>query len=408
MPPKILPKFLRFSAFAVGLAAGVVVARALVRAANGQDVADNLVLAVVALALGVALAALVNAVAHLVTRGAGEMPPELSRGITRMQVQLDAISGRVLEVREQTERVAQVQQAMYARHDEPREAPPPMALAPSDLEPVHQALRDLRDLVMLTDAERKERIDRYRQERRAGLIKQAFDMVSARQWHNAERLVLGMETEFPSDDEVAKVRNYLNHARKLNEEETVTRTVREIEDLIAAASWDQALARARSLVEGFPDNGPAHEVLHRVQREREAYYESTVARMFDELRHDIDRRMWRRAFMHAQHLLERFPTHSRADSLRRQLKTLQDNAEIEERQELEVRIQELVKAQRFEEAIALGEDLIRRYPMSPQAESLDTLLPRLRELADQGVEDFVAPSPDVDVDEDVSPAHRTA
>ena len=109
--------------------------------------------------------------------------------------------------------------------------------------------------------------------------------------------------------------------------------------------------------------------------------------MFDELRHDIDRRMWRRAFMHAQHLLERFPTHARAEAVRRQLKTLQDNAEIEERQEIEVRIQELIKAQRFEEAIALGEDLIRRYPLSPQAESLDTLLPRLRDLADHGIEE---------------------
>jgi outer membrane protein assembly factor BamD (BamD/ComL family) len=219
------------------------------------------------------------------------------------------------------------------------------------------------------------------------MIKQAFELVGARQWHGAERLVMSMETEFPGDHDVAKARNYLNHARHLNEEETLAATVRDVESLMQSANWDHALSRATALVEGFPDNGRARELLQRVQRERDAYYESTVARMFDELRHDIDRRMWRRAFMHAQHLLERFPSHPRAEAVRRQLKTLQDNAEIEERQELEVRIQELIKSQRLDEAIALGEDLIRRYPMSPQAESLDTLLPRLRDLAEHGAEE---------------------
>jgi hypothetical protein len=44
-------------------------------------------------------------------------------------------------------------------------------------------------------------------------------------------------------------------------------------------------------------------------------------------------------------------------------------------------------------AIALAEDLIRRYPLSPQAESLETLLPRIRELASKGVAEFLGPEP---------------
>jgi hypothetical protein len=302
-----------------------------------------------------------------------------------MQAQLDTVASRVLEVREQADQIAQAQQNLHARQHARDDQP--LAVTQADLEPLHEALRDLRDLTMLTDAERRERLDRYRQDRRATMIKQAFDLVGARQWHGAERLVMSMETEFPSDHDVAKARNYLNHARRLNEEETLAQTLREVEGLMQSGNWDPALARATALVEGFPDNGRARELLHRVQHERDAFYESTVARMFDELRHDIDRRMWRRAFMHARHLLERFPTHARADAVRRQLKTLQDNAEIEERQELEVRIQELIKSQRLDEAITLGEDLIRRYPMSPQAESLDTLLPRLRDLAENGAEE---------------------
>jgi outer membrane protein assembly factor BamD (BamD/ComL family) len=312
----------------------------------------------------------------------------LTRALARMQSELDTVASRVLEVREQNDRIAQVQQDMQVQRE--HRAPQTGALTAADLEPLHQAIRDLRELAMLTEGERRERLARDRQDRRAAMIKQAFDLVGQRQWHGAERLVTSLETEFPSDHDVAKARNYLNHARLLNEQETLARTVREVEELMHNANWDHAMARAKALVEGFPDNGRARELMHRVQHERDAFHESTVARMFDELRHDIDRRMWRRAFMHAQHLLERFPTHARAEAVRRQLKTLQDNAEIEERQEIEVRIQELIKAQRFDEAIALGEDLIRRYPMSPQAESLDTLLPRLRDLAEHGVEQEAA------------------
>ena len=409
LPPKSFAALLRTLTFFVALAAGAVFAGAIVRAATGADVLDNAIVALAAVALGAALASLMYAAAHLLVRDVNEPSPELTRALARMQSELDTVGSRLLEVREQTDRVAQVQQAM--REEQGQREPQPMALTAADLEPLHQAIRDLRELAILTDAERRERLARDRQDRRAAMVKQAFDLVGQRQWHSAERLVTSLETEFPSDDDVAKARNYLNHARLLNEQETLARTVREVEQLMHDANWDHAIARTKALVDGFPDNGRARELLHRVQHERDAFHESTVARMFDELRHDIDRRMWRRAFMHAQHLLERFPTHARADAVRRQLKTLQDNAEIEERQELEVRIQELIKAQRFEEAIALGEDLIRRYPMSPQAESLDTLLPRLRDLAEHGVEEpehdesFGSGAP---IDDEITTVPRTA
>ena len=385
LSPKSLAACLRTLTFVVGLAAGAVFAGAVFRAATGGRVLDNGILAVAAVAGGAALVSLMCAAAHLLVREATEVSPELTRALARMQSELDTVASRVLEVREQTDRLAQVQQAMHEERGQ--RGAQPMALTTADLEPLHRAIRDMRELAMLTDAERRERLARDRQDRRVAMIKHAFDLVGQRQWHGAERLVTSLETEFPSDHDVAKARNYLNHARLLNEQETLARTVREVEELMHNANWDHAIARATALVDGFPDNGRARELLHRVQHERDAFHESTVARMFDELRHDIDRRMWRRAFMHAQHLLERFPTHARADAVRRQLKTLQDNAEIEERQELEVRIQELIKAQRFDEAITLGEDLIRRYPLSPQAESLDTLLPRLRDLAEHGVEE---------------------
>jgi hypothetical protein len=369
---------------------GAVSVLAIAASPNLVSVVTPMLLFLIALGVAAAIWAIAALPSH---RSAGpvDFSAEVGRALARMQTQLDTTSTRLLELHEQAERIQRTQQTMQLQ-------PPPLTLTPADLEPMFQGLRELREITMLTDAERRDRLERYRQDRRTALVKQAYDFVAMREWSKAERLVLSMESEFPNDNEVGKARHYLEHARKLNEEEAVARGMREVEELIAGTSWDQAHARARALVEGFPHNGPVRALLDRVQREREIFQESTVARLFDELRHDIDRRMWRRAFMHAQNLLERFPTHPRSDGLRRQLKTLQDNAEIEERQELEVRIQELVKSQRFEEAIALGEDLIRRYPLSPQAESLDALLPRLRDLASRGEEDGSEPAPHIDAE----------
>ena len=114
--------------------------------------------------------------------------------------------------------------------------------------------------------------------------------------------------------------------------------------------------------------------------------------MYEEVQADVDRRSWREALEGAQRLLEAYPTHARANKLRQQLKTIAHNAEIEERQEHEMRIQQLVRGRRFAEAVELAEDVMKRYPGSPQAQSLDEMLPKLRDLAEHG-DDATAKEP---------------
>ena len=75
------------------------------------------------------------------------------------------------------------------------------------------------------------------------------------------------------------------------------------------------------------------------------------------------------------------PGHRKSIAIRGQLKTIRENAEIEERQEQERRIQELIRSKQFFEAIDLAEDLLQRFPNSPQADSLQKLLPKMRDLA---------------------------
>ncbi|WP_428938141.1 hypothetical protein [Fontivita pretiosa] len=334
------------------------------------------------IALGAVLSLL--GLASLISRES-KAPPEVAATLNRLEQQILELKVKLNDLYLISDRAS--------RSASPASPPPPVKDYTRQFEQLAAAIEEVREISMLPDAERRQRILLHRQQRKASQIKELFDLVAAHEWSRAERLLISLETEFPNDHEVAKGRNYLDHSRRLFEQETVQKTIGEVEALMSSSAWEQALDRARQLVQGFPHNGDATALLSRVEREYATFQESTVQRMFEEIRHDIDRRLWRRAFMHATRLIQQFPEHRLAEQLRGQIKTLQDNAEIEERQEIEVRIQELMRAHEFEQAIELAEDLIRRYPLSPQAESLETLLPRMRELARQGADQFASITP---------------
>jgi outer membrane protein assembly factor BamD (BamD/ComL family) len=156
---------------------------------------------------------------------------------------------------------------------------------------------------------------------------------------------------------------------------------RQIDELLASSTYDLALAAANDFVRRYPQNPAGQELVKRIVHEAEVYVEQNTARLFDEIRSSVERRQWRRALELSQRLLEKFPEHPRAAKIRQQLRPIQHNAEMEERQVQEVRIQELIRARRYAESIDLCEDLIRRFPQSTQAATLTGLLPKLRERA---------------------------
>jgi hypothetical protein len=259
-----------------------------------------------------------------------------------------------------------------------------------ELQSLEKAILELRLVALLPDSERNRIAEENRRQRREAMTRHVFDIVAAHDWAGAQRDLTVLESEFPGDNEVAKARHYFDHTRKLFETETMDRAVREIEELAASGSWDSAIERARNLLSGFPTNPQAQALQARIERDHHVYQEATIQRMFDEIRHHIDNREWRAALGKAERMIELHPHHRLTDRIHDQLRTLMDNAEIEERQVLEIRIQEYLRDGQFEQAIELAEDVIQRYPHSPQAESLKALLPRIREIAAGGVNEFAA------------------
>jgi len=276
-----------------------------------------------------------------------------------------------------------------AAANQPTAAAPPasadsLAAAAKNLETLRQmlaVLQELRQLALLNDQQKQAMLAMQRQRGKMDRLEKVAAFLKDHHWARAADDLDQLSLDFPDDAQVAELRQHLQVGREHDTAKTVSQTRERIEDAMAVSNWDEAFSAAQELADDFPENEDARALLKRVVHEREIFNESTAHRLYDEVKDDIDHRHWRRALAGARKLIEKFPEHRRAVSVRAQMPTIQDNAEIEERQEQEKRIQELVRGQRFIEAIELAEDLLDRFPGSPQADSLEQLLPKLRDLA---------------------------
>ena len=330
----------------------------------------------VVLAISLAIVGIADMVERIGTGAGGGS--EVARNLTRVQQQLADVQHRLDDLTVNTDRLVKARPAtqtpVIPQHIT-------ASLPPGTLQPIMQLLEEIRDVSLLTDQERKERLGVMEQERKLVLIREVIDHTQHRRWAEGDHILLRLAQEQPNDVDVKRARAQFDEARRNAEPHAVQEMKDVVENLMTINSWDQALQAAQRLVTDFPGNTDAKSLLARVNRERDIYRETSVARMVEEIRHDSERRLWRRALMHSQRLIERFPDHPKVHRIHDQLATLKENAEIEERQEMEVRIQELIRNRQLTEAIALSEELLQRFPNSKQAEAIEVLLPRIRELA---------------------------
>jgi tetratricopeptide (TPR) repeat protein len=244
-------------------------------------------------------------------------------------------------------------------------------------------LKEIRELTLMNESQRQQRYAIILRQRREALLAETSRQIQHGQWPGALKALAALEADFHDDPAVAELRARVERGRAESEAREVSAIRGRIEDLMAIGNWDLAHALATKFNENFPHNAEGKQLLERVDRERQVYIESTANRLYTEIKTDIERRQWRRARVNAEKLLQMFPGHRRSATLRPQLQTIRDNAEIEERQEQEHRIQELVRGKRFAEAIELAQDVVDDFPGSPQAATLAAMLPKMRELAVQ-------------------------
>lgn len=261
---------------------------------------------------------------------------------------------------------------------------PPEPGAPALNDRIIILLEEIREAALMDDEQRRKRLQQLRDERRRAGLDHVAALARDGRWTAGDRHLAALESQFAGDPLVAEGRAEFQRARQAAEPDALFHTEQRVRELVQAGAWDRAVALTNEFLGNFPASGDGRRLLAEVHREYEAYRDSTLHRLYEKVQSDVDRRQWRSALGDAQRLLELFPDHARAARIRQQLKTIAANAEIEERQEQEVQIQLLIKGQRFAEAVELAEELIRRFPGSPQADALEARLPQLREIADLG------------------------
>jgi tetratricopeptide (TPR) repeat protein len=300
-----------------------------------------------------------------------ELPQDLVESVEKLRASVDAIpKGH-----------AEVDATLVPPESAAPANAPDSAQMSNELHEVHELLRELRHLAMLNDTQRQELLSSTRRHRWEQFQSEVDRSITRGAWADADKALAAFAGEFPNDAQLQSLRARLAQERDHALRPALRQLEERVEDLTAIGSWERARALASQFVENYPDNRQGAELLARLAHDSEIARDEAAQRLYQEIKTDIDRRHWRRALAGAQRLMENSPGHRRAATIREQFHTIAENAEIEERQELERHIQELVRAKQFSEAIDLAEQLLDRFPASPQAESLQKLLPKMRELA---------------------------
>lgn len=380
---RILARYLKIGA-AVVLTAGVFVAFLQMVTALGDAERPRLVSFVAGagptfayLAMGIGIAGVLAGVASLLARQDGTDDDAVPATLQQMGQMIGRVGAEV-------QKLHGAVQDLAARGGATPASPPPAEAPLADdatLRRLREKLDEVSLILLMNEDQRRSRLAQLMEERKGESLAEARTFLRNQEWGKAQQVLSALEQQFPEDAEVHQLRQEAQAALSEQGQKTFDAAASKVEDLMALSNWEQAMAQAKRLAEDFPASDEARVLLERVRREHTLFREQTVQRLYDQVKAQIERRQWRKALETARQLVERFPDSRRAVGIRQQLDTIQTNAEIEERQEREDRIQELVKSKRYAEAILMSEQLIREYPSSPQAEQLEDMLPKLRQLA---------------------------
>ena len=274
---------------------------------------------------------------------------------------------------------------------EPSSVPPMVVAPPTQQEQQNAAvseqtiemLTQVRDLLLMNEEQRAARGKQYWAARTAYLRKVIDQQIAMGDWAEAEKHVQELHTAAPDDPSVEML------ARRIEEEQTkrmlaaVAAARERARHFMSITAWTQAEAVMADLKEHFPNSAEAETLAGEVRVEKEAFDRETLARLFLDLKDASEHRQWRRALGAAEELIKRYPHDKKVEKLAGDLGTIRENAEAQERREQEELFKDLLKRQRYEEALSVANSVINKYPASTSAAELNRLLPKVEELIRQ-------------------------
>ncbi|NLU20412.1 MAG: hypothetical protein GXW89_06950 [Phycisphaerae bacterium] len=260
-------------------------------------------------------------------------------------------------------------------------AEPPAPVPHIDPAELRAILAEIRDILLLPQEHRLRRYQALVEAEYTRRLAAAERFIASRDFHRARAELTALTQRFEMDDRIRDARNRLEQAADEARAQDIAQAATRIQDLMGLGRWAEAEHLARELADKYPAAGDAAALLERVSRERRLFEQRHRQRMLEEIQQLVHQRRWREAAEGTRRFLEMFPNDIEAPPLREQLKTLDANAEIQTRQQLEAQYKELIQQHRYWDAVGLANRIIAQYPMSPQANALRGQIGRLEELA---------------------------
>lgn len=241
--------------------------------------------------------------------------------------------------------------------------------------------REVRDINLLSDDERAARL----RNESADLVQQLEQMVpTLLREHNlaeAHQRLQRARERFPGLPVWDQLAGQVEQARQKFETHDVDAATREVDELASLGAWDRALDTVRTLRQRHPNSEKVETLARRVAAARDQATSEERSKLMSQAQEATNRRDWEAALRIVESFIVRFQNSPETLELRQQLPTLRANAEIIRRQRMEGDIKELIRKHQFAEALEIANELVARYPDSPQAVALREQLPRLQQKA---------------------------
>jgi len=243
-----------------------------------------------------------------------------------------------------------------------------------------ELMGEIRDILLLPE---QERLQRYQDMLEAELQQHksaAEKFISSRDFHRAREEMDIFVKRFGANERSRDILRQIDASAEAARVNDISQATKRIDDMMGLCYFDDAERLANKLISNYPGAEEPQALLERVLKERSIFKTKHRQRMHDEIEEHVQQHRWREALQSAYRFLESYSTGPDSDVLRAQMPTLEANADIEARQEMEKQIKECISTHQYVEALGLAKKIIADHPLSPQANVLRGQLTRLEEL----------------------------
>lgn len=246
------------------------------------------------------------------------------------------------------------------------------------MDQVLEILTELNENMLLTPEQRQGKRRQQMLDIEQNLSDTLGRLLTADQFVEAQAKLDQFARLFPEDcKHIEQFQGQIDQARAQVEQSEYEQAAAKVRDLMSTASWDRAEEIVQSLLKRHPKSQQVREMADAVRQEQTKFQQQHRQHLLSQIESLSSQREWREAYRLATELVSRFGDSPEGQIIKDKLGTLKENAQIEMRKQFEEQYKDLYRQHRYIEALALAQDVIAKYPSSPQAKALREQLPQL-------------------------------